>query len=109
MKTRISILVLAAAAAAGCGGPVAQGRADFITECKDSDDAKTCICMADQLKADADPDVYDALMAAAAKDSKAGEQMIEELTLAQKLSIPRLMIQAAVSCGKDKAERDMND
>jgi len=112
MRSRVILATLAAPlllALPACGGPAAKGRADFIAECKDSDDAKTCICIADQLKAEAEPEVYEALMAAAAKDEQRGEQMVEDLTLAQKLSIPRVMIRAAVSCGKDKADRDIND
>lgn len=105
MRTRSAIALLAVAAvtlAAGCGGPAAQGRSDFVADCKESDDAKTCICIADQLKAEADPEVYEALMAAAAKDNTEGEQMIEDLPLSKKLSIPGAMIRAALACEKAK-------
>lgn len=109
MKLFTAAILLAASLmmASACGGPAARGRSDFIAECKASDDAKTCICIADQLKAEADPDVYDALMAAAAKDDKKGEQMLEALPLSQKLSIPGLMIKAALACGRDKADREL--
>ncbi len=108
MRTRSGIAVLAVTAvtiAAGCGGPAAQGRSDFIAECKNSDDAKTCICIADQLKAKADPEVYAALMAAAAKDSSKGERMVEDLSLSEKMSIPGVMIEAALACEADKSNR----
>lgn len=110
MRTRSSIALIAVAAvtmAAGCGGPAAQGRSDFIAECKSSDDAKTCICIADELKAKADPEVYAALMAASAKDSSKGETMLEALSLSEKMSIPGVMIEAALACGKDKADREL--
>ena len=102
MIKRLAAISLAVAAAAGCGGPVAEGRADFVAECKKSDDPKTCICIADQLKAEADPEVYEALMAAAAKDSREGERMVEDLPLSKKLSIPGAMIQAALACGRSE-------
>jgi hypothetical protein len=93
-------LLLAACLAplAACGGPVSKGRANFIAECKSSDDPKTCICIADHLKANADPDVYAALMAASAKDNARGEEMVEALPLSKKLSIPGAMIEAALAC-----------